>query len=159
ATLQRAGTEFLSSRHLWKDRRNFCHLAVALVIGAVLYGFSGGTINALPIITYSGCLEPCQASHHNPVDVRIWGPRALRIISPFSPCAQLEGAELSSKPAKWTGKEEDLASVEKEAHLDGRNLRCAQAPKAFLVKADLRHADLQGADLSHADMRRADLEE
>lgn len=74
--------------------------------------------------------------------------------------ADLENADVSTKPAGWTGdpsKEDSEIRQVKPATLAAANLRNARANRAFLVRADLRHADLSGANLMEADLRGADL--
>jgi hypothetical protein len=61
-------------------------------------------------------------------------------------------AELSTKPAAWTGK--DIASV-KGAQLRYATLEHADMRGAFLVNAELGGVHLTGADLSDADLRGA----
>jgi len=63
-------------------------------------------------------------------------------------------ADVSTKPANWTGKEIDLI---KGAKLKNAKLQYCLANGAFLVRADLRRADLTNANLSEADLRDADL--
>ena len=85
----------------------------------------------------------------------------------YSPFANLDGAELSTKPANWTGSgDEDELTAQigqvKKARLSGMNLRYASADGAFLVKADLdgtdlRMARLTGANLLGANLQRAKL--
>jgi uncharacterized protein YjbI with pentapeptide repeats len=72
--------------------------------------------------------------------------------------ANLQEADISSKPPNWTGNEEEIPLV-KGAHLEERDLRNANAYRAFLVNADLRRANLQRADLREADLRRANLQQ
>ena len=71
-------------------------------------------------------------------------------------------ADVSTKPANWTGTDdEDKAAEElalvKGARLAGRDLRHAIAARAFLAKADLRGANLQGAYLGDANLQGANL--
>src|SRR4029077_4511621 len=76
--------------------------------------------------------------------------------------ADLGGADLSTKPAGYTGLREraeaELAQI-RGASLAGADLRRSDASNAFLTKADLDHANLQGATLSHANLHGADLED
>ncbi len=71
--------------------------------------------------------------------------------------ANLQEADISSKPTNWTGNEEEIPLV-KGAHLEERDLRNANAYRAFLVNTDLRRANLQRAYLREADLRGADLD-
>jgi uncharacterized protein YjbI with pentapeptide repeats len=68
--------------------------------------------------------------------------------------ANFVGAEVSTKPANWKGKNENVRG----ADLRGRNLQRARVSRAFLVKADLREADLTLADLWDANLQEANLE-
>ncbi len=75
--------------------------------------------------------------------------------------ADFENADVSAKPAAWTGdpkKEDSELRQVKPATMEAANLRNARATGAFLAKADLRRADLTGAAFVRADLRRADLE-
>jgi uncharacterized protein YjbI with pentapeptide repeats len=81
----------------------------------------------------------------------------------------LRDAEVSTKPAGWTGKaevslvrhgtlsEEEIALI-KKANLSRKDLRSARANRAFLINADLRSTDLTGAALEEANLRNANLE-
>ncbi len=88
-------------------------------------------------------------------DPRVWIPEILSQVGVRS-FAALDGIDLSTKPANWSGKETDLSLV-KGADLAGRDLRFADAYGAFFVNAFLKGADLRGADLREADFRNADL--
>ncbi len=72
--------------------------------------------------------------------------------------AELIGADVSTKPANWTGEntEGEIALV-KGAQLIGKDLRNASAVEAFLVKANLVGANLREANLVGADLQRANL--
>ena len=81
----------------------------------------------------------------------------------YSPFANLDGAELSTKPANWTGSgDEDELTAQigqvKKARLSGMNLRYASADGAFVVKADLDGADLRMARLTGANLLGANLQ-
>lgn len=90
-------------------------------------------------------------------DPRVWVPRAFYSIG-FSPIAIIEGEDISTKPANWTGLDvkqgEEIPHV-KGARLHGIRLRFALASGTFLVAANLVQWDLEGADLSDADLRGA----
>lgn len=91
-----------------------------------------------------------------------WVPRVMDLTH-YSPFANLKSADVSIKPANWTGKDEKELDLVKGADLAGTDLRYAQARGAFLVKADLGPAGglsdtrLEGADLSYSDLRQANL--
>jgi uncharacterized protein YjbI with pentapeptide repeats len=74
--------------------------------------------------------------------------------------AEFVKADVSQKPANWTGDEkkrtEELELV-KGAKLSGKNLRFANARSAFFAKANLANADLVGARLDGADLGDAHL--
>jgi uncharacterized protein YjbI with pentapeptide repeats len=73
---------------------------------------------------------------------------------PWLLTADLEEADVSTKPDNWTGKEEQIPFV-KGADLRGSDLRYMRGEGAFLAKADLRDADLSQANLYFADLREA----
>lgn len=91
----------------------------------------------------------------------------------FEMHADLPAFEFSGKPAAWSGLAEgDTERLSKEekkqakielaevaaAALDGTNLRFANAPGAFLVRAELRAANLERARLTNANLEDANLE-
>src|SRR5438309_2617794 len=84
-----------------------------------------------------------------------WAADTLWLIG-YDPYAQVTEAEISRKPAGWTGSEGEISRVQ-GASLNGLRLRYLQAYSAFLVKARLRKADLSYAYLSEADLRQANL--
>src|SRR5437588_381523 len=84
-----------------------------------------------------------------------WAANALWVFG-YDPYAQVTEAEISRKPAGWTGSEGEISRVQ-GASLNGLRLRYLQAYSAFLVKARLRKADLSYAYLSEADLRQANL--
>jgi uncharacterized protein YjbI with pentapeptide repeats len=96
----------------------------------------------------------------------------FRLIG-YTTFADLRYADVSTKPANWSGKYVDIGSIN-GADLKNKKLRFALGREAFLVKADLRRADLreanfvrtnlvraklQGANLQGADLREANLRE
>jgi uncharacterized protein YjbI with pentapeptide repeats len=70
--------------------------------------------------------------------------------------ADLREADVSVKPAVWTGEDAQVDLV-KGARLRGQNLRRTDARRAFLARADLEEAHLEGAALAGADLREANL--
>ena len=74
----------------------------------------------------------------------------------YNPYGQVTEADVSTKPAVWTGKDEEVAQV-KGASLNRLKLRYIQAYGAFFAKARLWQADLRNAYLSEADLREANL--
>src|SRR4029077_718579 len=87
---------------------------------------------------------------------RTWMPSLLSHVG-YSPFAEVEGEDISTKPPNWTGDEtyRDQLSTVKGAILRSANLRFMNARRAFLVNADLEGADLSRAILSEADLRGA----
>src|SRR5262249_13631879 len=73
----------------------------------------------------------------------------------YSPFANMQDADISIKPPNWTGKKDEELDLVKGADLAGRDLRYANAQRAFLAKADLSASDLESADLRGADLRQA----
>ena len=116
--------------------------AIAAAVGVVLIGLSFGSIHGtrsdLPVLS----------------DVRTWTPSALRLIG-FSSFARLREADISTKSQDWTSTTDNYSQIT-GAILRGKNLRYADASRAFLVKADLREADLFGANLTEANLAEAD---
>ena len=94
-------------------------------------------------------------AHSPAAGIRAWAPHILWTFG-YNPFAQLTETDVSTKPAHWTGREEEIALV-KGANLNGLNLRYVQAYGAFLVKAHLWRTDLRNAYLSEADLREANL--
>ena len=84
-----------------------------------------------------------------------WAADALWLFG-YDPYAHVTEAEISRKPAGWTGSDAEIAHVQ-GANLNGLRLRYLQAYSAFLAKARLRQADLRYASLSEADLRQANL--
>lgn len=86
-----------------------------------------------------------------------------RFVPPFltylgvSTFAQLDDANVSTKPGSWTGggTTEELDGV-KGADVSNRNLRHASAYNAFLVNGYLMDVDARGTDFREADLRRSD---
>jgi len=76
----------------------------------------------------------------------------------YNTFAELREADVSTKPPDYykLSEQQKRESV-KGANLRGRNLRYADAFKAFLVNADLRDANLQGAILRDAQLQGANL--
>src|SRR5258708_37330064 len=74
----------------------------------------------------------------------------------YNPYGQVTEADVSTKPAVWSGKDEEVAQV-KGASLNRLKLRYIQAYGAFFAKARLWQADLRNAYLSEADLREANL--
>ncbi len=83
-------------------------------------------------------------------------PRTMTAMG-YSPFADLGAADISVKPANWSGKTNaDLDPVQ-GLQLNRMNLRYADLLFAFLPKTVLTDAHLEGAELSFADLRQAEL--
>jgi uncharacterized protein YjbI with pentapeptide repeats len=133
---------------LWKkplqEKRTYKRGAIALRLGMIVLLFSLGTINGVGM------------SRFELKDVRTWVPNAFEWLG-FSPYADFQEKDVSQKPSNWTGLKQQEVHQVKGALLKRRNLRYANAERAFLVKADLRWADLSGAFMLEADVREANL--
>jgi uncharacterized protein YjbI with pentapeptide repeats len=128
-------------RQLWEDRRTFRRVAGifgTFVIGFTLYYVSLGAIEGVP----------SDADDEDPNHLRKLVPRVLRHVG-FSAFANLVEADISTKPASWTGRKEEYPLV-KGARLLRTKAQYADARSAFLMNADLSFANLVGADLSEA---------
>jgi len=121
---------------------------VTLTIFLALTVLSLGTIRGAPHDT-------TRAPQLMAADIRRWGSAVLWSIG-FDPYADLTEAQISTKPANWTGSDDQVASV-KGARLSNSHFRYAQAYGIFLVNAHLWRSDFQGAFMSEADLRGADL--
>jgi uncharacterized protein YjbI with pentapeptide repeats len=132
------------------SRRNlvFAWRAVPAVFGLLLFLLSIGTFLGVPHDYRSMAQAPAPG-------IRGWAPDILWTFG-YNPFAQLTEAEVSTKPAGWTGQETEIAGV-RGANLNGLRLRYIQAYGVFLVKARLWRSDLRNAYLSEADLREANL--
>ena len=160
ATLRRDVTAF-RWRRPWSDRRTR-QAAVALGLGAAFALVSLGAIEGEARWTPTGVALGAPAT---------WVPAAFDLAG-YRTNANLRDADVSTKPATWTGlanlvtekwdqsvrekARAELAQV-KGAPLWGTNLRDADAVGAFLAKADLTLADLQRIFLTNANLQGADL--
>ena len=117
--------------------------AITLGTGVLLSLLSVGTIYGAPHVS-----EPAAG-------FRSWASSVLWVVG-YSPYADLSESDVSTKPASWTGRDEELPLV-KGARLNRLSLRHAEAYRAFLVNAHLWETDLQSANLSEADLREANL--
>jgi uncharacterized protein YjbI with pentapeptide repeats len=115
---------------------------------AALLLLSLGTTAGVP---YDQKRAPQIAASH----IRRWAPTVFRMFG-YDPYADLTEASLSTRPANWTGADDQLPLV-KGARLNETNFRYAQGYRAFLVNAHLWRSDFEGAFLSEADLRGADL--
>ena len=116
--------------------------------GALLFLLSVGTFLGVPH-DYRSSGQPAAAG------IRAMAPDFLWTLG-YNPFAQLTEADVSTKPAGWTGRDEEIGAV-RGANLNGLKLHYIQAYGAFLVKARLWRTDLRNASLSEADLREANL--
>jgi uncharacterized protein YjbI with pentapeptide repeats len=122
--------------------------SATIALGIVLAFLSLGTVAGVPH-------DQGRAPQISAADIRRWAPSIFWSMG-YDPYADLTEAAISSKPADWTGADEQLGRV-KGAHLNKTNFRYAQAYGVFLVNAHLWRTDFRGAFLSEADLRGADL--
>lgn len=156
ATLRGEERKPLPWKKAWRERRSYKQGALVLGVGAAFSLLSFGTIYGIRPDFASGSPDSPLTSHLKAADPRVWVPRAFALVG-YSPFADLREVDVSIRPPNWTGlKEEEMDSI-KRARLRRKNLRYADAYRAFLVGADLNGADLQGAYLFQANLRGADL--
>jgi uncharacterized protein YjbI with pentapeptide repeats len=125
---------------------SFSKMIAALIV--ILFFLSLGTIKGVPH-------DVGRAPQFAAADIRRWAPSVFWSIG-YDPYADLTEAAISTRPAGWTGADDQLASV-KGARLNSARFRYAQAYGIFLASAHLFRTDFTGAFLSEADMRGADL--
>jgi uncharacterized protein YjbI with pentapeptide repeats len=128
--------------------RRISPISPAIAAFVLLTLLSAGAIKGIPH-------DRGRAPQFAAADFRRWGPSVFWSIG-FDPYADLTEAEISTKPANWTGADDQIPSV-KGAYLNNRNVRYAQAYGVFLANAHLWRADFQGSFMSEADLRGADL--
>lgn len=122
--------------------------SATIALAAVLAFLSLGTIAGVPH-------DQGRAPQFSAADIRRWAPSIFWSVG-YDPYADLTEAAISTKPADWSGADDQLGRV-KGAHLNNTNFRYAQAYGVFLVNSHLWRADFRGAFLSEADLRGADL--
>ncbi len=140
-----SGSQPRSARN---KKNRLLRIPAGAAFGLILCLLSIGIIGGAP---HDG--NPAQGI--GPGSPLIWAADALWLIG-YDPYAQVPEAEISRKPAGWTGSEGEISRVQ-GASLTGFRLRYLQAYGAFLVRARLRQADLRYAYLSEADLRQANL--
>lgn len=148
-----------SWKKAWNGVRSYKDAALLLGVSVVFYLFyllSFGAIYGIRPDFVSGNPDSPLTSNLKSTDPRVWVPRAFALLG-YSPFADLREVDVSFRPPNWTGRKEDEIALVKRARLRGKNLRYADAYRAFLVGADLNGADLQGAYLFQANLRGADL--
>ncbi len=124
--------------------RIYPHGAVILGVGLAFGGVSLGAIEGVN-------------TGFRVAEVRSWAPAAFALLG-YSPFADFREVDVSHRPENWTGKNAGELALVKGAYLKGKNLRYANASRAFLVNADLSYADLRGSVMHGADLRGANLE-
>lgn len=146
-TLNRGSTVLTPAwRPSRKRRFNMVEAAVLLTVLVLIPLLSYGAIHGI---------DPNKRNSPTPGPnvLRTWIPKLFLSVG-YSPFADFRDADVSQKPAMWSGDASSLGLI-KGATLQGRNLRYADAVGAFLVNADLRGVDAVGADLQRADLRGA----
>lgn len=93
---------------------------------------------------------------HNSDAPATWVPSALKELD-YVPFANLDGAELSTKPANWAEKSDPNFEQIVGFQFPEGKLRYSDMAVAFLPKANLQKADLEGTELTAADLRGAHL--
>lgn len=119
----------------------------SIYVAGVLLVLSLGTVLGAPH-------DLSRAPQYGAANIRRWAPDVLWMVG-FDPYANITEASLSQKPARWTGADDQVGTVD-GPRLNGVRFRYAQGYGAFLANAHLWHADLQGAFLSDADLRGTD---
>ena len=123
---------------------------VPVAIGLLLTLLSVGTIYGAP----HGVRRISDSPNFG---VQSWAANVMWTVG-YNPFAQLTETDVSTKPAIWSGRDEELSQVN-GANLNGLRLRYTQAYGAFFVKARLWKADLRNTNLAEADLREANLRE
>lgn len=142
-----------NEQKLLNKRASLLLLWVPPSIGLLLFLLSIGTFLGVPHDYRATGQLPALSS--GTLWIRSWAPDILWTVG-YNPFAQLTEAEVSTKPAGWTGREDEIGAV-RGANLNRLRLRYIQAYGAFLVKAHLWRTDLRNAYLSEADLREANL--
>jgi uncharacterized protein YjbI with pentapeptide repeats len=119
-------------------------VALALAVGVLQCLLSVGAIYGLPH-------DGGRVAEVKCTDVRRWAANVLWLIG-YDPYANITELDVSTKAAKWSGRDEELASIS-GPRLNKLRLRYARAYRTFLVNAHLWRADFRGANLSEADLR------
>ncbi len=123
-------------------------ITTALVLLGVLTFLASGTMMGVPHSRE-------RAPQFMAGSVRRWATGVLWSVG-IDPYADLTEAVISTKPANWSGADDQVSAV-KGALLNDANFRYAQAYRAFLANAHLLHTNFQGAFLSQADLRNSDM--
>ena len=144
ADLERPGVKAKFSHKKMARLRRWVPVGIAFVLSLL----STGIILGIPH-------DAARTAPAGPAKINAWAAQTLWLAG-YNPFAQLTEADVSTKPAGWSGRDEDLAPV-KGANLNRLKLRYIQAYGAFFAKAHLWQSDLRHAYLSEADLREANL--
>lgn len=136
------GEEHSAWGHGWRALKRYRPNLATMGVAAGLVVVSVGAINGAP-----GRLGGEIPNSLVPDIFRALGFRAT---------ADFRDLDVSTKPARWTGREVEEVQG---AVLPKADLRFADGRKAFLVNANLRSANLEGADLKKANFEGADMDE
>ncbi|MBZ5701565.1 MAG: pentapeptide repeat-containing protein [Acidobacteriia bacterium] len=130
-------------------RSIFFSLGAAAALGCLLVLVSFGILR--------GAAPDSRSGDASSTEIRRLAAQALWFAG-YTPYADLNEAEISSRPPGAASDEETVAQAQ-GAHLNQMSLRYADGYRAFLVNARLWRADLEGARLSESDLRSANLRE
>lgn len=140
-----------SSRTHWWNSRSYGYVGI-VAIGTVLSALSFCAINGIRV--EDSLWDP---DLRDLADVRVSVPIALERIG-YSTFANIRETAVSTKPDNYWELPPDVRSASvKGATLRNKDLRYADAVRAFLVNADLKEAKLDGADLWQAQLGGANL--
>jgi uncharacterized protein YjbI with pentapeptide repeats len=133
----------------WLSKLREMHpLKVAAGFGVLLFLLAIGTTKGAPH-------DEARAPQFGEANIRRWAPTVFWYLG-YEPYANLTEASISTRPANWTGGDDQLSLV-KGAKLSNMSFRYTQAYGVFLVNAHLWQSNFQGAFLADADLRGADL--
>jgi uncharacterized protein YjbI with pentapeptide repeats len=139
---------FKSAPSSFSSKRVLFLRIVPPAVGLILFLLSIGTFLGVPHDYRS-------MAQSSAPGFRAWAADVLWTFG-YNPFAQLTEAEVSTKPAGWSGRDEQIPEV-KGANLNRLRLRYIQAYGVFLVRAHLWRTDLRSSYLSEADLREANL--
>lgn len=155
-TLSGESRKLRTLKEALKDPSSYKRCVLILGVAAVFCLFSFGAIEGIRADFAPATPDSPLTTNLKAADPRLWVPRALMFLG-YNPFADLREVDVSVRPSNWTGQKDDEIALVKRARLRGKNLRYADAYRAFLVAADLNGANLQGAYLFQTNLRGADL--
>lgn len=118
----------------------------------------GGALAILTLgIVYGAPHDSSVMPDFGAASLRRWSADVFWLVG-YRPYADLIESSVSSAPAGWSGRDEDVSHV-KGAQLNNMRLRYAQGYRTFWANSHLWKADLQGAYFSESDFRGANLRE